>query len=70
MAIDLIQWMMFCSRRCGARRLRHVQRRPGVGGPGADVQEQRAVRLEHARGRRHPGAGPFQIVGLARGVSW
>ena len=49
MAIDLTQWNIGGGSR--ARRLRHVERRPGIGRLAADVQEQRTNRVEHvARG--------------------
>ena len=50
------------------RRLRDVERGPRVARLGADVQEQRAVGPQHARGRRNPGVGPGQIVGLRQRV--
>ena len=45
-----------------ARRLGHVQRRPGVGRLGADVQEERSGRVQRLRRRLDPGAGPVQIA--------
>src|SRR6185503_5353013 len=34
----------------------------------ADVEKEGALRLQHTRRRRHPAAGPLQIVGLAQTV--
>ena len=44
------------------RRLRDVERRPGVGRLGADVQEQRPVSASACARGLDPGAGPVQVV--------
>ena len=51
-----------------SRGLRDVERCPRVGWPGADIQKQRAVRLEHPCGRGDPLAGPPQVVSLLERV--
>ena len=61
-AIDLIQWMVFCSCRCAPGRLRDVHRGPGIGRLGADVQEQRASRARALGDARcDPHARPLQV---------
>ena len=50
------------------RRLGDVHRRPGIGGLGAEVQEQRAFRLQHARRSRRPGFGPLQVFRTRKAV--
>jgi hypothetical protein len=51
-----------------SRRLRDVERRPRVGWFGADVEEQRALRLEHTGGAGDPVVRPRQIVRLAQRI--
>ena len=46
------------------RRLRHVERRPRIARLRADVEEQRAVRRQHARRRGDPPVGPLEVVAL------
>jgi hypothetical protein len=51
-----------------ARRLRHVERRPGIGRLAADVQEQRTNRVEHVARGLDPPSGPLEILAAGQSV--
>ena len=52
----------------GPRGLHDVERRPGIARLCADVQKQRAIRAQHARGGGNPGVRPVEVVGARQRV--
>ena len=68
MLSDFTQTMLFCSAEYVAHDVCHVGADPGIGAGAGDVQEERAVVLQHALQKHGDGAHPGEILGPVAAV--